>query len=34
VVEDDNVAAQDFYRRSGFVPAGEGTVERVLPARS
>jgi ribosomal protein S18 acetylase RimI-like enzyme len=34
VVEDDNVAAHDFYRRSGFVPTGEGAVERLLPARS
>jgi len=34
VVEDDNLAARDFYRRSGFVPTGEGAVERVLPLRS
>jgi ribosomal protein S18 acetylase RimI-like enzyme len=34
VVEDDNVAARDFYRRSGFVASGEGAVERVLPARA
>ena len=34
VVEEDNVAAQDFYRRSGFVSAGEGAVARLLPARS
>ena len=33
-VEDDNVAALDFYRRSGFVPCGEGAVELVLPVRA
>jgi ribosomal protein S18 acetylase RimI-like enzyme len=31
VVEEDNAAALDFYRRSGFVPVGSGLLELILP---
>jgi ribosomal protein S18 acetylase RimI-like enzyme len=31
VVEEDNVAALDFYRRSGFVPVAGGLLELILP---
>ena len=31
VVEADNVRAESFYRSRGFVPAGEGLLELVLP---
>jgi ribosomal protein S18 acetylase RimI-like enzyme len=33
-VEEDNVAARAFYRRSGFVASGESAVERILPLRA
>jgi ribosomal protein S18 acetylase RimI-like enzyme len=31
VVEEDNSAALDFYRRSGFVPVEHGLLELILP---
>jgi ribosomal protein S18 acetylase RimI-like enzyme len=31
VVEQDNAAARDFYRRAGFVPVDTEVVERSLP---
>ena len=31
VVEDDNAAALDFYRRAGFVSVGPGLLELILP---
>lgn len=31
VVEEDNAAARDFYRRSGFVPVGSDLLELILP---
>jgi ribosomal protein S18 acetylase RimI-like enzyme len=31
VVEEDNAAALDFYRRAGFVPVDRGLLELILP---